>query len=49
MVFQEYSLMPCRSVEENVWMGPELLGRLFAERRAVAAHYIELVKLNGFE
>ena len=27
MVFQEYSLMPWRSVEENVWMGPELLGR----------------------
>ena len=49
MVFQEYSLMPWRSVEENVWMGPELLGRPSAERRAVAAHYIELVKLNGFE
>ncbi|CAM1377630.1 Nitrate import ATP-binding protein NrtD [Fretibacterium fastidiosum] len=49
MVFQEYSLMPWRSVEENVWMGPELLGRPTEERKAVAAHYIELVKLSGFE
>ena len=49
MVFQEYSLMPWRSVEENVWMGPELLGRSVGERKAAAAHYIELVKLNGFE
>ena len=49
MVFQEYSLMPWRSVEENVWMGPELLGRSVGERKAAAAYYIELVKLNGFE
>jgi len=49
MVFQEYSLMPWRSVEENVWMGPELSGRPAGERKAEAAHYIELVKLNGFE
>lgn len=49
MVFQEYSLMPWRSVEENVWMGPELLGYPAGERKKAAAHYIGLVKLDGFE
>ena len=49
MVFQEYSLMPWRNVEENIWMGPELLGKSSEDCRAVAREYVDLVKLNGFE
>lgn len=49
MVFQEYSLMPWRSVEENIWMGPELLGRGRENCQKIAREYIELVKLDGFE
>lgn len=49
MVFQEYSLMPWRNVEENIWMGPELLGKSREGCRAIAREYVDLVKLNGFE
>ena len=49
MVFQEYSLMPWRNVEENIWMGPELRGKSSDECKAIARRYVELVKLNGFE
>ena len=49
MVFQEYSLMPWRNVEENIWMGPQLFGKSKDDCRAIARKYIELVKLNGFE
>ena len=49
MVFQEYSLMPWRNVEENIWMGPELLGTSREDCRATAREYVDLVKLNGFE
>lgn len=49
MVFQEYSLMPWRSVEENVWLGLEFSGRSVSDCRAIARRYIQLVKLEGFE
>ena len=51
MVFQDYALMPWRSVEENIRLPFELqqhgLTRAEVERRV--ANYISLVDLNGFE
>lgn len=49
MVFQEYSLMPWRNVEENIMMGPELFGKSKKDCADTAGRYIELVQLNGFE
>ena len=49
MVFQEYSLMPWRTVEENIWMGPELSSCSKGDCRRIAREYVDLVKLNGFE
>lgn len=49
MVFQEYSLMPWRNVEENIKMGPELFGKSKKDCGDIASRYIELVQLNGFE
>lgn len=48
MVFQEYSLMPWRNVEKNIWMGPELHGKSRKECAAIAEQYIRLVKLEEF-
>ena len=49
MVFQDYALMPWRSVQKNVEFGLELQGRLNDETRANVAKYIDLVGLKGFE
>jgi NitT/TauT family transport system ATP-binding protein/sulfonate transport system ATP-binding protein len=49
LVFQSYMLFPWRTVLGNVEMGPKLRGIPRAERRRIAAHYINLVKLEGFE
>jgi NitT/TauT family transport system ATP-binding protein len=51
MVFQDYALMPWRTVEKNVWFGVELreqpVGK--AELAKRVAENIELVGLKGFE
>lgn len=49
MVFQEYALLPWKSVLENVAFGLQLKGISRPERHAVARQYIDLVGLNGFE
>lgn len=49
LIFQSYMLFPWRTVMGNVEMGPKLRGVSKAERQTVAAHYIKLVKLDGFE
>lgn len=49
MVFQDYALMPWRSIKKNVEFGLELQGRLNHETRAQVDHYINLVGLRGFE
>jgi NitT/TauT family transport system ATP-binding protein len=49
MVFQNFGLLPWRSVMDNVAFPLELDGKGRAEREQVAARYIELVGLNGFE
>ncbi len=49
MVFQSLSLMPFKTVMENVELPLKIRGVNKKERRKVAQHYIELVGLNGFE
>jgi len=49
MVFQQFGLLPWRTVLSNVEFGLEIEGMAREERRAVAEKYIELVGLKGFE
>ena len=49
LVFQNYGLLPWRTVMENVEMGLELRGIGRSERRATADEFIRLVGLTGFE
>jgi NitT/TauT family transport system ATP-binding protein len=49
MVFQEFGLLPWRTVTANVELGLELKGTPTAERTERAAELIKLVGLNGFE
>jgi NitT/TauT family transport system ATP-binding protein len=49
MVFQNFGLLPWRSVLANVAFPLELDGVPPAEREAAAARYIEIVGLKGFE
>ena len=48
MVFQEYALMPWRTVQKNVEFGLELQGLLNSNTRKNISKYIDLVGLNGF-
>ena len=48
-VFQNYGLLPWRSVLSNVELGLELQGVPKAGRRASAERFIDLVGLRGFE
>ena len=49
MIFQEYSLYPWRTVEENIVFGLELRGVDTSERISAAEKYLDLVGLKGFE
>ena len=49
MVFQQFGLLPWRTVLSNVEFGLEIEGMARKERRAVAEKYLELVGLKGFE
>lgn len=48
-VFQRYTLFPWKSVIGNIEMGPKLKGVPKKMRREIAARYIDLVGLSGFE
>lgn len=48
MVFQEYSLLPWRSVEENVALSLEFAGASTKERALAAEEYLDLVNLRQF-
>ena len=49
MVFQQFGLLPWRTVLGNVEFGLEIEGVPSAERQKVASRYLDLVGLNGFE
>jgi NitT/TauT family transport system ATP-binding protein len=49
MVFQQFGLLPWRTVLSNVEFGLEIEGVPKHERSAVAGQYLELVGLKGFE
>jgi NitT/TauT family transport system ATP-binding protein len=49
VVFQEYALMPWRTVEGNVRFGLEMQRRTDPSTPDKVAKYIEMVGLNGFE
>jgi NitT/TauT family transport system ATP-binding protein len=49
MVFQDYALLPWRSVTDNVQFGLELQGRLDSAAKDKIQYYIEMVGLKGFE
>jgi len=48
MVFQQFGLLPWRTVEENVGFGLELAGMPAAERKARVADQLELVGLTDW-
>jgi NitT/TauT family transport system ATP-binding protein len=48
MVFQEYSLLPWRTVLGNVGLGPELAGEPAVNCRKIAHEYLEMVGLEKF-
>jgi len=48
MVFQEYSLLPWRTVLDNVALGPEFGGAPRQEREAKAKEYLRLVGMEDF-
>jgi len=49
MVFQEFGLLPWRTVLNNVELGLELQGVAGAKRRPICQKFIEMVGLTGFE
>ena len=49
MVFQEFGLLPWRTVRHNVELGLELKGVDAEERRKVSDRLIEMVGLDGFD
>jgi NitT/TauT family transport system ATP-binding protein len=49
VVFQDYALMPWRTVESNVRFGLEMQGRIDSDTGAKIARYIKMVGLAGFE
>jgi ABC-type nitrate/sulfonate/bicarbonate transport system ATPase subunit len=49
LVFQNYGLLPWRTVLSNVELGLELQGAPASERQKTAREYIQLVGLQGFE
>lgn len=46
VVFQEYALLPWKTVRANVALGPRLQGQSRADARAVADRYLEMVGLT---
>ena len=48
MVFQQFALLPWRTVADNVGFGLEIAGVAEAERKAAIAEQLELVNLTGW-
>lgn len=48
MVFQQYSLLPWRTVEQNIVLGLEITHRPAQEKVQIAEHYLELMNMSQF-
>ncbi|MEV8466918.1 ABC transporter ATP-binding protein [Fluviibacterium sp. DFM31] len=48
MVFQQYSLLPWKTVHDNVAFGPRMAGKSRAEANAIADSFLEMVGLKKF-
>jgi len=49
VVFQEFAILPWRTVDRNIAHGLEIQGVARAEREETVRHFVELVGLVGFE
>jgi NitT/TauT family transport system ATP-binding protein len=49
VVFQEYALLPWKTVRDNIGLGPRFRGAPREERREIERRHISLVGLDGFE
>lgn len=49
LIFQEFALLPWRTVIENIEFGLEIRGVKKTERRRKALEYIRVIELEGFE
>jgi NitT/TauT family transport system ATP-binding protein len=49
VVFQEFAILPWRTVERNIAHGLEIQGVARAERQATVRRFVDLVGLRGFE
>lgn len=49
MIFQQYALFPWKTVQENVEFGLKMKRIPKSKRKVIAAKFIDLVALNGFE
>lgn len=49
VVFQEFALLPWRTVLANVWFGLEMHRNARVDKKERARHFIKLVGLEGFE
>jgi len=49
MVFQNYSLLPWRTVIDNIGLGLEFAGKPKEEREAISRHFIDMIGMTEFE
>ena len=49
VVFQQYSLFPWLSVQENIGFGLQIIGASENKIKEIVAHYVEVMGLKGFE
>ncbi|OHB22903.1 MAG: sulfonate ABC transporter ATP-binding protein [Parcubacteria group bacterium RIFCSPLOWO2_01_FULL_48_18] len=49
VVFQQYSLFPWLTVEENIALGLQIIGVGGQKMQRIVTHYIEVIGLKGFE
>ncbi|MGH7341796.1 MAG: ABC transporter ATP-binding protein, partial [Candidatus Rokuibacteriota bacterium] len=49
VVFQEFAILPWRTVERNIAHGLEIQGVAQAERAATVRRFVDLIGLGGFE
>ena len=48
VVFQQYSLLPWRTVEQNIFLGPEIGRKSVREKKEIVYYYLELMNMTQF-